>query len=315
MENQKLYKKRIEELILKNVYVTNIQKYSIQDRDGIRTTVFFKGCPLRCSWCHNPETQSYDKEIMYNEEQCTMCEECLKICPQKAIQYKDCYIFTDKEICKACGTCTDYCLQNARNIAGKHYSVSELIKEEKDYLFYEDSGGGVTLSGGEVMNMDMEYVEKLVKEFHKRGIRVNVDTCGFTFYENFEKILKFIDTFLYDLKLIDNELHKKYIGVNNTLILENLKKLYKDKAKIYIRIPLIEGVNAEEKHIRDIIKYLLNNNIKPDKINLLPYHNTGKSKYYKLQKLYEGDSWSSPDPVKCKNIKKNLKNQDFQMLS
>lgn len=297
---------------MKNVYITNIQKYSIHDGDGIRTTIFFKGCPLRCSWCHNPETQNYEKEIMYNKEQCTKCRQCIEICPQKAIHVKEEYMFTEKEICKVCGTCTDYCLQNARNIAGKHYSVSELVKEvEKDYLFYEESGGGVTLSGGEVMAMDMEYVEKLVKEFHKRGIRVNIDTCGFTCYENFKKILEVIDTFLYDLKLIDNKLHKKYTGVDNTLILDNLKKLYKDKAKIYIRIPLIEGVNAEEKHVSDIIKYLLSNNIRPHRINLLPYHNTGMSKYYKLQKIYEGDNWRAPDPKKMQEYKKEFEKYGF----
>lgn len=276
-------------------YVTNIQKYSIHDGDGIRTTIFFKGCPLKCSWCHNPETQTYEKELMYDSEKCTCCQECLKICPQKAVTFKEGFILTDKELCNACGKCSDYCLQNVRDITGKKYSLAELVDEAvKDQLFYEESGGGVTLSGGEVMSMDKEYIEKLVKELYMRGISVNIDTCGFASYENFKNILPYIDVFLYDLKLMNNELHKKYTGADNNLILENLQRLYEDGAKIYIRMPIIEGVNAEEQHIKAIITYLTVNNIKPIKINLLPYHNTGKSKYYKLQKIYDGENLLVP---------------------
>ena len=146
--------------------ITSIQKYSIHDGDGIRTTVFFKGCQLRCVWCHNPETQSYKKQMLYDAERCTGCRNCEPACPNQAIRGEEGKVFTDMRLCDGCGTCVDFCNQNLREIVGKEYSVDELVKElKKDEMFYEESGGGVTLSGGEVMTADMDYVEELGKNF------------------------------------------------------------------------------------------------------------------------------------------------------
>ena len=163
--------------------ITSIQKYSIHDGDGIRTTVFFKGCPLSCVWCHNPETQCYGKDVMYDRERCTGCQSCVNVCPQHAIHADGDRVVTDTDVCDRCGTCLDYCVNNLRELAGKEYTVEELVKElRKDEMFYEESGGGVTLSGGEVMTSDMDYVEKLVTKLHHMGITVTVDTCGFAPY-------------------------------------------------------------------------------------------------------------------------------------
>ena len=234
--------------------VTNIQKYSIHDGDGIRTTVFFKGCPLKCMWCHNPETQNFNKQVLTNREKCVVCRTCEKACPNGAIRMEDGKMMTDRVLCEACGTCTEYCLLNIREIAGKEYEVKELVKElKKDLMFYEQSGGGVTLSGGEVMCMNMDYIETLVKAFDHQGITVTIDTCGYAPYENFKRILPYVHTFLYDIKAIDNEVHKKFVGTDNSLILENLEKLSADQGLIYIRIPTIKGVNADDMSMQAVI--------------------------------------------------------------
>ncbi|MGL5755908.1 MAG: trans-4-hydroxy-L-proline dehydratase activase [Paraclostridium sp.] len=297
---------------MKNPLILNIQKYSLHDGDGIRTTVFFKGCPLECIWCHNPESQSYNKEVLYNEEKCVKCEVCIEKCPHKAI-YKECStICLDKKNCEFCETCLDYCLSNAREIVGKTYDVKDLMKElVKDMAFYEQSGGGVTLSGGEVMTQDIDYVKKIAISCKEKGINVVVDTCGYAKFENYEVLLPFVDTFLYDIKLIDDEKHKLFTKKSNKLILNNLIKLSENGANINIRIPLIEGINVD-KNNEEIIKII--NFIKPlniTKVNLLPYHNIGMHKYKKLYMKYEGANLSRPSDEKLEEIKDLFKKNNF----
>lgn len=275
--------------------ITDIQKYSIHDGNGIRTTVFFKGCPLSCEWCHNPETQSYEQDLQYDRERCTGCGTCVSACPQNAITLNDRKAVTDKTKCTLCGRCAEVCLQGLREVVGQEYSVDELMKIlKKDEMFYEESGGGVTLSGGEVMTMDMDYITDLVKKLHHEGISVIIDTCGQAPYENFQRVLPYVDVFLYDIKIMDNEKHKRYIGADNTIIYDNLKRLAKDGAKIYIRIPTIKEVNGNEKDMKQAIDFLQENDIHPLRVNLLPYHNTGSSKYPKLSRKYKGENLHAP---------------------
>lgn len=275
--------------------ITSIQKYSIHDGDGIRTTVFFKGCPLSCVWCHNPETQNYGKDVLQDFERCVGCQSCLKVCPSKAIYETEDKVSTDREACGRCGTCLDYCNLNLREIVGKEYEIDELMEQiKKDEMFYEESGGGVTLSGGEVMTADMDYVEALVKKLQRYGITVTMDTCGHAPYENFKRLLPYVETFLYDIKTMDNKIHKAYMGQGNELILSNLAQLSQDGAKIYIRIPMIKEVNGSEKAMKDIIAFLKEHHIHTMQINLLPYHNTGGGKYEKLGKVYEGKELHAP---------------------
>lgn len=293
--------------------ITSIQKYSIHDGDGIRTTVFFKGCPLSCVWCHNPETQNYGKDVLYDRERCVGCLSCVIACPQKAISGDGDKVVTDLSLCDRCGTCNEYCLQNIREIAGKEYTIDELVKElKKDEMFYEESGGGVTLSGGEVMTSNMDYIEQLVKKLHRIGITVTIDTCGFAPYDNFKRLLPYIDTFLYDIKAMDNNLHQKYIGVDNTLILENLEKLYRDGARIYIRIPVIKEVNGTKEQMEEIISYLKKKNIHPPQINLLPYHNTGAGKYGRLGHEYEGKELHAPSNEEMNEFASLFQNAGFK---
>ena len=284
-------------------YIINIQRYSIHDGDGIRTTVFFKGCGLSCIWCHNPESQSYDRDVMYSREKCSGCGKCIEICPHKAIHFEGEVPFTDREICEKCETCLDFCLNNARDIVGRQYGINDLMKEiEKDRMFYEQSGGGVTLSGGEVMSQNIDYLLSLLKKLKKSGINVNIDTCGFAPSESFRAVLPYVDTFLYDVKHLDSETHKRFTGQGNELILSNLKMISDMGAKINVRIPVIEGVNADDKSIGDIINYL-KNNINVYKVNLLPYHNTGSHKYEKLGLGYKDELLSVPSDERMEELR------------
>ena len=275
-------------------YVINIQKYSLHDGDGIRTTVFFKGCLLNCWWCHNPESQKYTPELLFDYERCKGCKECEKVCPEHVIKIQNNVAKTERESCILCETCLDYCVNTAREIVGKQYSVEDLLKEiDKDKMFYEESGGGVTLSGGEIMTQDIGYLVELLKRVKKRGYNVTIDTCGYAPQKNYEALIDYVDTFLYDIKTMDNEIHKKYMGKGNELILSNLKYLSDCGKNIYIRIPLIGGVNSSEKSIKDIVSFL-KNNIQVKKINLLPYHKAGTNKYEKLDLNYLGENFVTP---------------------
>lgn len=284
--------------------ITNIQKYSIHDGEGTRTTVFFKGCPLSCKWCHNPETQSYKKRILFYSERCTGCGMCVEACPNNAITIENRKAFTESDVCTGCEICIDECINNAREVCGKQYELSELISELlKDQMFYETSGGGVTLSGGEVLARNMDYVENLMKRLHGRGISINIDTCGAVPYESIERVLPYTNVFLYDIKIIDSEKHKYYTGRDNKEILNNLIKLSDAGADIWIRLPLIGGVNDSKEDIEGIGAFLEDNNIRAKQISLLPYHNTGSGKYSRMGVCYEGTEFSTPDETKLENIK------------
>ena len=292
--------------------ITNIQKFSIHDGDGVRTTVFFKGCPLHCQWCHNPETQRTSAEMMLDETKCVHCKMCEQVCPEGAVKMEDGLPITDMSKCTLCGKCEKYCTGLARELVGKEYPVKDLIKAlVKDRMFYEDSGGGVTLSGGEVMAMDIDYILDIAKALKKEDITLTIDTCGYAPYEKFEAILPYVNTFLYDVKVMDPDLHKEYMGVDNELILENLIKLSNAGARIYIRIPTIKEVNGNDENMQATIDFLKQNNIQVAQVNLLPYHNTGSSKYSKIGKTYEGEDLHAPDKEEMEHFVQLFKNAGF----
>lgn len=275
--------------------ITNIQKYCIHDGDGIRTTVFFKGCPLRCAWCHNPETQTVRAQLLDQPERCTGCGACMRVCPKGAVEIREGKACTDRKKCISCGECTEVCMMNLREISGKPYTLTKLLAEvKKDEAFYEESHGGVTLSGGEVMQSDPEFLKALVSRLHREGISVYIDTCGYCDWKRLEEILPYADTFLYDLKVKDPVLHKKYTGVDNALILDNLKKLSAAGARIYLRTPVMAEVNGNEQAMQDIIDFLQENKIRPAKVCLLPYHNTGISKYDRLGGSGKAQAFTAP---------------------
>ena len=241
---------------------------------------------------------------MYDPEKCMHCYKCVEKCEHKAICIEEGCLVRIEDKCELCGVCLDWCLTGSREFVGDEYNISKLVKEiEKDSIFYEESGGGVTLSGGEVMCQDMDYICELAEKLHNKGIDIAIDTCGYAPKENFERIVPLADRFLFDIKLVDNELHKKFTDKSNDLILENLKYLNSVGANINIRIPLIEGVNVDDKNneVRKIIELLKPMNI--SSVNLLPYHNIMEHKYCKLGMKYQGEVFKKPSPEKLEEIK------------
>ena len=250
---------------MNKAFIFDIQRNSFVDGPGIRTTVFFKGCNLKCAWCHNPESQSPKPQMMFYRDKCTGCGKCKEICPTP-------------DNCILCGKCTFYCPADARKICGKKYTVDEVFAEIiKDKAYYDNSDGGVTFSGGECM-LQIDFLAEILKKCKENGIHTAVDTAGHIPFESFKKILPYTDLFLYDIKIFDTQKHKQYVGVGNELILENLKKLFKANAKIWIRIPIIPDVNDSIEEMQ-LIRDFLDKNGKPEKIELLPYHAMGENKY------------------------------------
>lgn len=249
--------------------IFDIQRSSFADGPGIRTTVFFKGCNLKCAWCHNPESQDPGTQMMIYKDKCIGCGKCSDVCPNN---------FT---ACTFCGKCVLICPQSARKICGKEYSADEILSEViKDKTFYETSEGGVTFSGGECM-LQTAFLAEILRKCKENGIHTAVDTAGYVDFTKFEKILPYTDLFLYDIKCFDGAKHREYTGVDNPLILDNLKKLLNLNANIWIRIPVISSVNDTVEDMQKI-KTFLDRNGKPLKIELLPYHAMGENKYSAL---------------------------------
>ena len=240
------------------------------DGPGIRTTVFFKGCNLKCAWCHNPESQDFKPQMMFYKDKCKGCGKCKEICPTP-------------DHCTLCGKCTFYCPVDARKVCGKEYSVDEVLAEIiKDKAFYDNSGGGVTFSGGECM-LQIDFLEVILRECKKNGIHTAVDTAGHVPFQRFEQILPYTDLFLYDIKCYNSEMHRKYTGVGNRLILDNLKKLLQSDSALWVRIPIIPTVNDTVEEMK-AIRQFFDTYGQPEKIELLPYHAMGEHKYAALGK-------------------------------
>ena len=247
-------------------YIFDIQHGSFVDGPGIRTVIFFKGCNLRCAWCHNPESQSDKPELMIYRDKCTHCGKCLENCPNHL------------ESCDLCGQCEIYCPNGARRLCGKKYSIGQLREEiAGDRVFYDASGGGVTFSGGECM-LYPEFLTELLHVCREDSIQTAVDTAGHISYSVFEQVLPYTDMFLYDVKIMDSEKHRKYIGTDNSLILANLARLLERKTRIRIRIPLIAGINDDDINIQKLLEFCSRHG-KPETIELLPYHRLGDNKY------------------------------------
>jgi len=280
--------------------VFNIQRYSIHDGPGIRTTVFLKGCPLNCWWCQNPESQLSGQEMVFWEDRCIGCGACSLNCPSGAIRMENKKPVTDKNKCNLCGECSRICPAQVREMIGKKLTAEEIIKEiEKNLVFYEESGGGVTFSGGEPLGQS-EFLEGLLNGCREKKIHTAVDTSGYVSWEILNKMIPKVDLFLYDLKLMDNERHKKYTGVSNELILENLKKLSSVHNNIFVRFPVIPGINDDCQNIKEIGKFL--SSLKITQVNILPYHHIGIDKYKRLERTYKLATTQPPSEEKLSEV-------------
>lgn len=259
--------------------VFEIKRFAVHDGDGIRTTVFFKGCPLKCVWCHNPEGISAKPQLAYYSHKCIGCGECVKMCPTGAHSIVDGKHIFDGDKCTACQRCVDTCFKNALMFYGKEMTVTELLPLLlEDTEFYESSGGGVTLSGGECL-MYAEFCAELLKKLKKHGIQTAVDTCGFVSHEALDRVLPYTDIFLYDIKAYDENVHIRCTGKSNKKIIENLRYLSSLGKSVEIRIPYIPEHNSDQmEKIATFLSELKN----ITKIRILPYHDYAGSKYAAL---------------------------------
>ena len=276
--------------------IFDIKRYAINDGPGIRITIFMKGCPLSCVWCHNPEGISSRKQKLYTKKKCIGCRTCVEACPEQALTLTPEGIVTDGARCTLCGICAEVCPALAMEISGTEYSAEALMKEiEKEIVFMDRSEGGVTFCGGEPLLHPGPLLD-LLRRCGERGIHRAVDTTLFARPEIVRDVMDNCELLLVDLKQMDSAEHTKYCGVPNELILSNLRMVAEARHDFYLRIPLIEGVNADEENITRSAAFLASLPWEHRIVNLLPYHDIGKSKHEKLGTVYNPDRYAFAAP-------------------
>lgn len=274
--------------------IFNIQRFCVNDGPGIRTTVFLKGCPLNCLWCHNPESKSPNPELFFNPEKCVGCRRCEAACPESCHSFGEGGHIFDRGACTVCGRCAAVCPEGALEIVGRRVSTKEVMAEVlRDRVFYSGSGGGLTLSGGEPL-YQYDFSLELLKMAKENGLHTCVETSGFVTQEKIIKIAAYTDIFLYDCKETDPVRHKEFTGVSNTQIIDNLFCVDKMGAGIILRCPIIPGYNDRQEHLENIGRLAEKlENIR--QIEVEPYHPLGKSKAFLLAKEYAPGDLESPD--------------------
>jgi pyruvate formate lyase activating enzyme len=265
--------------------VFNIQHYAIHDGPGIRTTVFLKGCPLGCLWCQNPESQDLKPVIFFDAEKCTGCGMCVEVCPESAIRIIDGKSATDRRLCKGQGKCAEICPNEARSLMGRYMSGAEVFEDvNADALFYQNSGGGVTLSGGDPIAQPAFSID-ILKRCRNAGIHTAIETCGFARWDVLKTILKHTDLVLYDIKHMDPDKHKQHTTVCNQLILDNAKKIRLElKLPMLARLPVIPGYNDSPENLNAAAQFIARELGTDVNVHLLPYHRLGETKYERMEK-------------------------------
>lgn len=277
--------------------IFDVKKYSINDGPGIRVTLFLKGCPLHCAWCHNPESIATKVQKMFNRDKCIGCGWCFEACPYGACSMTKEGIVTLREHCRGCGKCAEGCPTLANEMSGRTASVAELVAiVEKERVFFDESNGGVTLSGGEPLYQP-EFALALLEAFSARGIHRALDTTGFVKTETLLSAAKYTNLFLYDLKVMDAGKHKHWTGVSNELILSNLKQLAATGADIHIRIPLVRGVNDDDANITQTAAFVATLPGPKKRVSLLPYHNIMANKHIRLGHMLDSLPLKEPRKI------------------
>lgn len=264
--------------------IFDIKRFALHDGPGIRTSVFMKGCPLACWWCHNPEGQRSEAQLIFRANRCKSSKACLTVCPLGAISWRDGSI-TNWELCDNCGKCAEVCFSGAREIIGREVTVEQVMAEiERDVPFYDQSEGGITFTGGEPLQQK-DFLEEVLIACKQKQIHTTLDTCGYSPWENYRSILPMVDLFLYDVKLMTSDKHIKYTSVPNKLILDNLIKLSNAGANIIVRLPLIPGINDDVDNLEKC-RHFLKALPKLKGVEVMPYHEIGLAKYKALGMSY-----------------------------
>lgn len=264
--------------------ITEIQKYSVHDGPGIRTVVFFKGCPLACRWCANPETHTADRSVLYTPAHCICCGKCRTVCQAGAISYDSKSVVIDDRVCVLCGACAEHCYAGALKLLGRRAAADEIMDVVmQDQVFYRHTGGGITLSGGEATRQ-ADFALDLLRTSKERGITTALETCGYCSWAQLKPILRYTDYLLYDLKHLDPEVHRRYTGVNNQLILSNLDRASRLPLDLILRYPLIPGVNDDVDHVRRVGEMAIRTGAR--EVHILPFHQFGASKWENLRMEY-----------------------------
>lgn len=285
--------------------ITDIQRFSVNDGPGIRTVVFMKGCPLHCLWCQNPETQKKEIEIAYFSENCIKCGSCIQACGKNALTLKNDRIVRDKKRCIECGACVCACKYNSMKFFGKMTTDSEVAEVLlRDKVFYQKSGGGITLSGGEPL-LQSTFSISILEKMQKEKINTAIETSGFSKWDEFLKVLEKTDLLLFDLKHTNEEVHNKFTGVSNKLIIENLYKAVRTGVKTVMRVPLIPKYNMNRDNITNLIEIANANGIKY--IHILPFHQMGRPKWKAVDMSYACDDLLPPTEENIEAIEKQFK--------
>lgn len=284
-------------------HILNIQHFSTEDGPGIRSTVFFQGCPLRCAWCANPESQRAVRQLAHRAPVCVHCGKCLESCPQKALSVGSGQVRIDRQLCVSCGTCVSVCPAHAMFFYGEEKTVDEVFRElMKDAGFYRDCGGGITCSGGECM-LQAEFVRELFLRCRAEGLHTALDTCGQFPRESLSLVKDCTDLVLFDLKHMDSGLHKRYTGFGNEQILENLEECVRMGLAVYIRIPIIPGYNDSVENLTASAEYI--RQLDPSlHVDLLPYHRFGENKYGMLGLPYALEGIQPPAEEQMKKYRR-----------
>ncbi len=268
----------------KTAVIFNIQKFSVNDGPGIRTVVFFKGCPLHCQWCANPESQLVIPQIFHDEKKCSHCKHCQSVCSQQAISFEENQIKLNPSKCIQCKKCIKECPNSALELQGEKKSIEEILKVVlQDEVFYEESGGGLTLSGGELF-MQADFASELLKEAKKKGLHTCIETTGFSSFEDFKKVIEYVDYVFFDCKHWDEKKHQESTGVSNQRILNNLEYVAHLDKELMVRIPVIPGFNDGLEDAKEFAKLFKKLGVK--QCQLLPFHQFGENKYALLKKDY-----------------------------
>jgi pyruvate formate lyase activating enzyme len=290
--------------------VFNVMRFALNDGAGIRTTVFLKGCPLNCQWCHNPESQSFSPDLLYSLESCVSCQDCCAACTSGALHWEDGPV-RDRSRCTLCGDCIEACAADARRLIGKRISVAELMDVvTRDQVFYQESGGGVTFSGGEPLAQP-EFLEAALLTCRDRGIQTAVDTSGYANPATLSRIAKLTHEFLFDLKMMDDAKHRSFVGVSNEIILRNLALLSKEHPNVRVRIPVIPGINDDEENLDQSCCFLQDLGLRH--LDLLPYHEIGVEKYKRLKTSYKMDGIKPPTADRMQKLAARCSARGFEV--